>query len=548
MLLQLTDAQQNWVKATINSMSMEELVGLLLCPENRKYTKQDWLDILDKVPVGNIFFGKDDFANYKDKLQAIQCKSKVPVTVAMDMEHGSNIVNYGTEFPDAMAVGATKDESLAYELGHIFAKETRALGMHWTYSPVADINLNFNNPVTNHRAFSDKADLVAKLVKAAIKGRQAGGLVAATAKHFPGDGVDDRDQHLCTSVNSLPMDQWHELFGKVWKAAIDDAGVMSIMSGHISLPAYQGYKIDPEEAMPATLCSKLQIDLLRNELGFKGVLVSDAAPMIGITSRVTAEDMVVENIVNGSDVFLFAEPVKDFERLMDAVRSGRLTEVRVYESARRVLEMKARLNIHVNPFGEEIPQAMFKKHDEIAQQTADKSITSIKNNGNIPANLKKGAKVLTLTITYDKHGRQPQDLDIIDKELKERGFEVDHICCPGHDAVMEKIHDYDMVFVNMLVTMHMKMGTIRATAEAIMSFWRAFYANYDNVICTSFGNPYVLYEQPHLPNMLLTYSATEMSQKAAVKVWLAEIDIKGECPVDLPEVKIKRFEIGSRDK
>lgn len=543
MLLELTTEQASWVEETIKSMNMEQLVGMLLCPEDRKYSKEDWLNLINKVPIGNIFYGSGDFATYTETLQAIQTKSIIPVTVAVDMEQGVNLDDYGTIILEEMGIGATNDEQAAYELGRIVAKEARALGAHWTYAPVVDINLNFNNPVTNIRSFGDDANKVAGMLRAAVKGRQADCLLAATAKHFPGDGVDDRDQHLCTSVNSLPMEQWRELFGKVWKAAIDDAGVMSIMSGHISLPAYQGYELNPEDALPATLCSKLQIDLLRNELGFKGVLVSDAAPMIGITSRVASEDIVVENIVNGSDVFLFANPLKDFERLMNAVKSGRLTEERVYESARRVLEMKARLNIHKNPFGEKITTEVFHNHRKKTQKAADSSITLIKNNGKVPVSLKKGAKVLTVTLTYEGHNRKPQDLDVIDEELKERGFEVEHLVNPGHNPLIKKAKDYDMIFFNMYVIMHMKAGTIRATDKAILSLWRAFYSDNANVIFSSFGNPYVLYEQPHLPNMVLTYGASDASQRAAVKVWLGEIEAKGILPVREPKVKIKEFKV-----
>ena len=544
MLQELSNSQAKWVESTLNSMTMEELVGLLICPESRKYTQQDWLDIFDKVPLGNIFFGNNNAKEMKNTLTAIQNKAKHPVIVAVDMEQGMGLAcDFGTNFPEQMALAAAGDTELTREMGRILAREVRPLGVHWTFSPVADLNYNFNNPVTNIRSFGDDAAKVAEMVKAAVQGRQENGLLAATVKHFPGDGMDDRDQHACTSVNTMPMDQWRETYGKVWKAAIHDAGVMSIMSGHISLPDYQGYEIDPEEAMPATLCHKLQVDLLRNELGFKGVLVSDAAPMIGITSRVSAEDMAVENIVNGSDVFLFAEPVEDHKRLMRAVKSGRLSEERVYESARRVLEMKARLNIHENPFGIKLTEAEVSQNIQSAQKAADKSITLLKNNGKLPVSLKKGAKVLTVTLTYKEHSRKPADLEYVDKELIARGFEVDHLFCPEHNALIGKAGDYDAVFLNFLVTMHMKLGTIRATAEAIMPLWRAFYKNCDNVVCTSFGNPYLSYEQPHLPNLYLTYGASEVTQKAAVKCWLGEIKAEGICPVHQPKVEIKRINI-----
>ena len=152
------------------------------------------------------------------------------------------------------------------------------------------------------------------------------------------------------------------------------------------------------------------------------------------------------------------------------------------------------------------------------------------------------AKVLTVSLSYEKHGRQPQYLETLNKELESRGFELEHMLNPSHTVLHEKAHEYDMIFINFYVTMHMKMGIITQTAEAIMSLWRSFYKNCDNVIFTSFGSPYKLFEQPHIPNFIAAYGASEASQRAAVKVWLGEIPAEGKCPVRLPELKVKRFE------
>jgi len=375
---------------------------------------------------------------------------------------------------------------------------------------------------------------VIPLLTAWIQGMQTGGMLAATAKHFPGDGMDDRDQHLCTSLNSLPFDEWMATYGKVWKAAID-AGVMAVMSGHIGLPSYQGCADEPLKAMPATLSRKLQVDLLRGELGFEGVIVSDAAPMIGMTSRVRSNEQAVQNILAGSDMFLFGNPRRDSELLRRAIQDGRISMERLRESTRRVLQMKARLGIHLGASGPELSQAERETFSASAQAMAEKSITVIRNDERIPLRLQAGAKLLTITINHkDARGHLTSGLEAVDEELQRRGFNVDHILNPSHSEIIEKADDYDCVFVNIVLTPHAHVGTVRLTGPMIMPFWRSFWVDHPNVVFTSFGSPYHLYELPHFPNMVLAYGPSEVSQAAVVRVWLGEIPAQGVCPVKLP--------------
>jgi beta-N-acetylhexosaminidase len=182
-----------------------------------------------------------------------------------------------------MAAGAANDPGLVAELGKATAIEARHIGVNWCLTPVVDLNYNFDNPVVNIRSMGDQPERVAHLVSILIQALQAHG-VAATAKHFPGDGMDSRDQHLVTTINSLPFDRWLETYGYVWKQAID-AGIWTIMPGHISLPAFQGFVEQEEDAPPATISRELLETLLRQELGFDGVIVSDATGMMGFASR-----------------------------------------------------------------------------------------------------------------------------------------------------------------------------------------------------------------------------------------------------------------------
>ena len=535
MIKPLSAQDRQWVETTLAGMTLEERVGHLLCPEDQNYSLSDWERILREVPLGCCFFARNSPQRLHACLELIQQQSRIPVLVSSDLEHGAGVMIEGcTDFPFSMAAGAANDARLMQVMGQSTAKEGRHHGIHWTFSPVVDLNRNFQNPVTNVRSLGDDERMVLPLAQAWINGMQQDGLLAATAKHFPGDGVDDRDQHLCTSINSLPMNIWRRSYGSVWRGVID-TGVMSIMCGHIALPAYEGLTDTPSDAMPATLNPRLQIDLLRNELGFTGLIVSDAAPMVGMTSRVRSADQVVQNILSGSDVYLFADPIRDFHHLLEAVRDGRLTRDRLDESVRRVLELKARLGLQHDCFGAAPSAAELATYRAAAQEMAEKSITLVRGNDMTPVQLKPGDRVLTATV-MQRQAREElaHELTTVDDELRKRGLQVDHISCPSHTELIERASQYDCVFINIVHTPHALMGTMRLTGEMAMTFWRSFWVDYPHAVFTSFGSPYHLYEFPHLPNMILAYGPSEFSQQAAVAVWLGEKQPQGVCPVILP--------------
>ena len=546
MLTPLTAEQQQWVDATLDTMTLPQCVGQLLCATNPRFTTDDWLELLKKVPLGALTVRGIASADLRERMHSLQDQSTIPLLVAGDLEHGAIALFDGTEFPWMMGAGAANDAELMTIMGQATAAEARYAGLHWTFAPVVDLNYNFNNPITNIRALSDQPERVIRLASAFVRGLQAEGRLAATAKHFPGDGIDDRDQHLCTTVNSLPFEQWQATYGRVWQAIIE-AGVMCIMPGHISLPDYQGFVDRPEEAPPATLSPKLLIDLLRTELGFEGLLLSDASGMIGMASRVSSEERAIQSIKAGVDVYLFPDTFKDYERLLQAVTEGRLSEERVRQAARRVLEMKARLNLHHDPFGSKPSPADKSRYQQAAQTIADKSMTILRSDDRTPLKLEPGSRVLTVTIgqlsPFNKF--MPQlDLDAFDDELRQRGFQVEHLLNPKDDLLLAKAAEYDVVFLNLMALPYMVLGTIRNLVGHLGHWsWRSLFVDYPQVRFTSFGNPYVLHEMPHLPNLLVAYGNSDVSQRAAVKVWLGEIEAQGDCPVRLPKITIQPLSV-----
>lgn len=532
-----------WVDSVFSSLTFEEKIAQLLHPIGGQRSLEDWEKLLKKVPVGAIFWNKvnpDEFEKLARDLQSI---SKVPVIMSGDLEHGAlTLTEKCTVFSDLMSFGACNNPEYVRQMARITALESRSRGLHWALAPVIDLNLNPENPITNTRAFGDDPDKIIPLFRAFIEGIQQDGLLAACCKHFPGDGVDNRDQHMLTSINSLPFDQWQQLYGRVWKEAIA-AGTFSVMAGHISLPDYQGCQDDPDSAMPATLSRELQTDLLRNELGFKGVLVSDAFPMVGFTSRLPEKDLGWTNIQNGSDSLLFADPEKDFEFLLRAVDEGKLTEERINESVKRLLTMKAALNLHKDCFAPALTGEDLARHQQFAEKIADEAVCVIRENKEVvPVAKEKLQKVLTISMLRNDHVLPDPDLETVDAELRARGIHVDHLRNPERRIISEIYGKYDRIFINIPSLSHANLS-LQLTGNQMMFFWHYRFNDLKNkFVFTSFGTPYTLYYQPYLDNLICVWGISQVSQKAAVRAWLGEIPMNGKMPVRPHKTRIKRYE------
>lgn len=540
MLPPLSPHQARWVERTLSSLSLEQSIGQLLNVSEPLGSADAWRAFLDKVPAGAMSARMPSAHAYRALLEEVQQSVPIPMLVIANMEHGAaEWPDYGTDFPTLMAAGAAGDHDAVAALGKATAMEARHVGVHWCLTPVVDLNYNFDNPITNVRAFGDRPDQVAALSATLIRALQAHG-VAATAKHFPGDGMDDRDQHLVTTINTLPFDRWLETYGLVWKEVID-AGVWTIMPGHISLPDYQGFAADPVAAPPATIARELLETLLRQELGFDGLIVSDATGMMGFASRLAPAERAVAALNAGIDLYLGANPNVDYPALLAAVHDGRLSEERVQDAARRVLTLKARLQLPDDPFGPAPTAAEQVEFAHAAQAMADQSITLVRGREELPQALAEGARVLTVTIMPPNPMIPHADLTVVDQELAARGFRVEHLLNPRSDELRAKAQEHDAVFINVYVVPLMTLGTVRVTVGSFGNWgWRALFTEHPRVVYTAFGSPYITHELPHAPTIALAYSGNEASQRAAVKVWLGEIPAQGTLPVQLPEVRIQR--------
>jgi beta-N-acetylhexosaminidase len=521
----------DWVERTLAGLTLEQAVGQILCPAQYQIPEEEWPRVVRDLGIGSLFFSKWPALKVRETAEAVAEAGGIPPLITSDFEHGAGVmIPECVNFPWFMAAGAAGDLDLVERMGEATAIEARALGAHWTLGPVCDINSNWRNPVVNIRSFGDDAEKVAGLCRAYVRGVQKSGLMAACAKHFPGDGSDWRDQHLCTSTVSMTVPQWKASHGKVWKAVIDE-DVYSVMSGHLSFPDFVG--LPEQDALPATIDPLLQVRLLRETLGFRGLVVSDALPMIGLCSRVPWENAAVEFVRAGGDVVLFAER-EDHGRLLKAVHSGHISENRLHEAVRRVLEMKAKLGIHRQFFGPKVTQEQRSGFERASCEMAERSMTLIKPGPNTPVYLERGDHVVLACISQPNPKPSSalfSDLTPARLALEERGYRVTHLVNAGRDAIAEAASSAKASFIGICITPHNLIGTISPVGDAVMHFWHGILHHLPNAIFTSFGSPYLLAEQPHLPNLYLAYGISPDSQRAAVRAWLGEIQADAVPPV-----------------
>ena len=289
-----------------------------------------------------------DAARERAIVEGFNASASVPLLVSADLEGSRMSLAGGAEWPNPLALAAIDDIGVTREVSRMMAEEARAAGINWSFTPVVDINAAWRSPIVATRGFGSDPGVIARHALAQIEMFQSHG-IAATAKHWPGEGYDDRDQHLVTTINPLSMDEWEKAFGRLYRGAIE-AGVMSVMSAHIALPAFvreQTGDAGVEAFRPASISRLLNEELLRKRLGFNGLIVSDATPMAGLGSWSKRSEHLPEIIASGCDVILFSNDAEqDLAYLEAALADGRLSRQRVDEAVLRQLGMKAALGLH----------------------------------------------------------------------------------------------------------------------------------------------------------------------------------------------------------
>ena len=523
----LDDTAIEWVNNTLNGLTEDEKIGQLFFPIGFS-TEKEYLNHLRSLGIGGLFFRPGVAEEVQQTYEYMQRTSKVPLLTAANLEDGGNGSSIeGTAFGNQMAVAATNQTSDAYTLGKIASSEGKAVGVNFGFSPVVDLDLNFRNPITNVRTYGSDVERVIKNAKEYIQAFHDNGIMTSI-KHFPGDGVDERDQHLLTSINSLSVDNWKKTFGKVYQELID-FGSKAVMVGHIAFPAYSG------DEMPATLSPQLLQDLLRNELGFNGLTITDATPMVGFCSAMKRSEAVPYTIQAGCDMLLFNRVLEeDIQYMKDGLSKGILTKERLDEAVTRILATKASLGLHqtINH-----GTAKFEDFREEQLDLADRSITLVKDTQNmLPLNLENHKRILLQLLgSFDSNERV---LKKVIEELEKRDFEIT-VYEPETNffdlgTVTSFSNDYDAV----LYVANIQNASNQTVTRV---HWHTLFGLGNNLpwftkevptMLLSFGNPYHLYDLPMVDTVINAYCNYDHFIEMAIKKVTGESSFKGVSPVN----------------
>ncbi|MGE0043280.1 MAG: glycoside hydrolase family 3 protein [Vicinamibacterales bacterium] len=564
----LDRAQAAWVEKTMAGMSLDEQVGQLLFDRlDSTYlaTDTDEYDRLVRLvheahlggvvvfggtqPVprvrlndayGSVILG--DPLSAASTLNRLQAIAKVPLLTAADFEWGAGMRIAGaTKFPRAMAFGAAGDPALAEAAGRITAIEGRAMGVHVDFAPVADVNNNPRNGVINIRSFGEDPAAVGRLAGAFARGLTEGGMLP-TLKHFPGHGDTDVDSHLGLPVILHDRARLDAVELVPFRAALPF--VAGTMVAHIALPTLD------EAAGVSTFSHTVVTGLLRDELGFDGLVFSDAMRMGAIAEMAGPGEAAVRAVLAGIDAVIDSpDPLAAFEGLRAAVASGRIPRARLEASVRRLLSAKARMGLHrtrtVNL--ESVPLGVGgRAHEAVAREVAERAVTLARDaRGQVPFGLPRGARVLYLSVLdYPANWATGAPSRAFIPALRERwpgmeAVELSDRSTPAElDLVRTMAEGYDAVVAGVFVRAASASGRLDlppALAALLGDLSRDTARRGQRMAAALFGNPYVIGVLPDVPAVLLTYDLSDHAERAAVKALAGEIPIRGRLPISLGE-------------
>lgn len=542
---------ESWADRTFAELTLREKVGQLIMPwvlgdfaPEGSPSHERIAEYVEEQGVGGVIMSVGTPIEVAAKLNDLQRHSKIPLLVAADLETGAGFRMRGavfmpgtielggaTDFPSLMAVGAAGDERLAYEMGRITALEARAVGIHVPFAPVLDVNNNPENPIINVRSFGADPGDVSRMGIAFIHGVQENGAIA-TGKHFPGHGDTDTDSHLALPVIRHDRVRMDSVELRPFKEAIG-AGMGAIMTAHISVPSLNGGVREPSTLSPLVLTR-----VLRDELGFGGLVFTDAMDMAAIARRHSAGEAAVRAIEAGADVILMPPNVAQaVDGVVDAVEAGRLSEARIDASVRRILSTKEMLGLHDERYVslEKIYDVVgIPEHTAIADRIAEGSITLLKNRGNlIPLNGTRSAQVLSVTFRRSSDILAGRHFNRVLRETYPRlsAIELDSDADEEEYAeVLRRARGRALVVVSTYSNYAGAVDARAQLAEFIQDLGRLGVPH----VVISFGNPYLISSFPDTQAYMLAWNGSEASQRAAAGALLGRFEITGRVPTGIP--------------
>ncbi len=556
----LSPEARHWVDETLSQMSTDEKVGQIVFPTYfgafESTESESFKELMAEVKedhIGGFILatrrgprGIELSHVYETAVltNELQRAAKLPLLIGADFERGTVMrVEEGTSFPHAMAVGATGRPEDAYAMGRITATEGRAMGVHWVFAPVADVNSNPDNPIINIRSFGEDPKRVAEYVAQFVKGVEENGAMA-TAKHFPGHGDTSIDSHLDLPLVTASRARLDAVEFVPFEAAIG-AGAEAVMTAHLAVPA-----LEPNPDTPATLSERVLTGVLRDELHFQGLVITDALDMGGVTKGFPPGEVAVRALLAGADVLLMS-PVTDaaLGAVKDAVSSGRVPMARVDDAVRHVLEAKARLGLEtqrevsIEKLGEVFGRPDFQA---TAADIAARGVTLLRNDaGLVPLDPRTTKRVFLLAVSADPDIVPAEPFE---RELRAQLDSVDSVHVDTKYFRVEETHlpppeSYDLAICAVTVRTADRKGTIGLPAneaEMIHALLRAGKP----VILVGLGSPYLMESFPEATTWLAAFSTADVAQRAAAQALLGTFAVSGKVPVSLPGAAPHALHVG----
>ena len=496
------------IRDYVAELSVEQLLGAVCCPV---ISALAGMPPFEDSAVHLIFPGtREDNKRFAAEIH----QNKRPQLITADFENGASAgIKGSTRFPEMMAFGVADDEDAAYKMGEICASEARPLGYTWTFAPCVDLAINKHNPIVNLRCTGDDVEKAIRIGGAYMRGLQENGIIA-TLKHFPGDGVGCYDQHLTVAENTLSKEEWDNTYGRVYSELIEQ-GAMSIMAGHISLGAYDEKDEKMDMYPPATVSKNLLTNLLKNKLGFEGIIVSDAMNMGGHCGYINFYDGCCKFLEAGGDCVIFVTPNQEFmDEMKKRIEKGLLSVETLRDRAYRMYCFAKQYHEDPKPIPEISQEEARKASDEIVE----KACAVIRDrNGILPYEIKKDTKVLHLAI----HNNYVQeDVDRITDELKKFSDDVAFLSDPGPAELMRNIkrNNYDLIVCTAGCWLSYGTNTVMLhdrVARNMMSGWTKMGIP---VVFVNFGNPWLSDEyKATIDTLINTYGCTDHTAEAVVR-------------------------------
>lgn len=526
----LNEAQRAWVLDALRSLSTEEKVGQIFCVMGQDFAPETLRQMAAGGKIGGVLFRPEPADSIRKRFAPLDEAVRIPLLKAANLEEGgTGGISDGTLFGWPMLTAATNDEAMVEKFGKVCAVEGRSVGINWTYSPVCDIDINFRNPITNVRTCGSNQERVQRFTQKYVEAVQACGM-AACAKHFPGDGVDYRDQHLHPTYNSLSAENWYESYGAIYRNLIAH-DLLSVMVGHIVQPNV-AMEINPAltfaDCLPASLSKEMLTGVLREKLGFNGVITTDATIMGGFCMAMERCKAIPAAIAAGNDMLVFNTNFEeDYQYLLAGVRDGTVTMERLDEAVIRILALKAKVCFAP-------PCEM--KNDGAAwhREAAEKAVTLVKNNQPeiFPVTKERYPKIRLIVLGKD---------EIQDGKVSEIGLEI--LKAKGFDAELYEPYKDNLHGTSRLsrdrLTLYLANYEQASNQTAVRVEWCKKHAldgprflNEEPIVFVSLANPYLLQDAPRVKTYINAYTATRTVIETVIEKLIQGGPFTGVSPVD----------------